>query len=724
MEPSKQLNFDNVEVMKHSTPVKVAPRLTTLFQPGGEYPLYSHQLHEPTFVEGSTYYPTPDGRPRTRSKFYPRKHLPQRHHEVMELPAHFVATAEKAKFDAAISSHYRKSEKYKYGSRISEPEFKGKDEDFIHYTLEFYATLERKGIPHILDPFATGNANPSNIFGELKDADEEIFNMLVGCLKGSRAKKCIDENATTRSGHMVWKSLFEEFLPDCAKSRTALHTEMHNLTWKLQNGEETLTQFLDRAEKLRERILGMKGTCPEEFLINCVKTALLERPNLENFILTLPRDVTTMKDMRREVRGFFALKSQLRAKNNKQSGNFKFQQQQRGNRFRNFGQDQDKHTIVQPQKFSKQNNGRRFNRPSKERSRQHAAVAHEDFLEEANRCAAFTTNTGQLSIAPADEDKVDGQHNHSDDLSRDENHVAVTYQYDPHDDDTFEVLVTLTDGAEIDICASGATAAATKDPRFRRSLLARDPGMVCLDSGATVSLYKTEVTRQTWENFKPHVRVKVSGVGPTAIYSEGMGDRIIYIKRGAAILRYVDKNALRCTTIPFNILSVNNLEKAGGACFFNGDQSVIRLPDNECIKMDRSSVLPAIQTTLPDGSDDFIEHPSSIDDITTKRSNTSTRPSMFSVMMVHVVAFLNSSIGQGATACMTEESTSAMYTGCISGENFAVPTLSDADLQMLRHRRAIYMNPGLQTRNRRQDRRDRLSGEATPSGSNAHRRPP
>ena len=99
---------------------------------------------------------------------------------------------------------------------------------------------------------------------------------------------------------------------------------------------------------------------------------------------------------------------------------------------------------------------------------------------------------------------------------------------------------------------SGATAAAANDSTTRNTFLA-DPNMVCSDSGATVSLYKTDVSDTNWENFRPDVHVKMSGIGPNAIYSDGMGDRILYLKSRGKVIRHVDKNALRCTSIPFNI---------------------------------------------------------------------------------------------------------------------------------------------------------------------------
>ena len=145
----------------------------------------------------------------------------------MDISAEFLSKPQRDLQELTSLSHYKNSATYKEGLRVPEPKFNGENEDFLEFTVKFYCCLERRGIPHILEPFALHNANPTNLIGELIDADTEIYNILGGCLKGPRAMECFMEHAFTRSGHQVWKSLFEEFLPDCNNTRRVLMTENH-----------------------------------------------------------------------------------------------------------------------------------------------------------------------------------------------------------------------------------------------------------------------------------------------------------------------------------------------------------------------------------------------------------------------------------------------------------------------------------------------------------------
>ena len=112
---------------------------------------------------------------------------------------------------------------------------------------------------------------------------------------------------------------------------------------------------------------------------------------------------------------------------------------------------------------------------------------------------------------------------------------------------------------------SGAAAAAANDPTIRNTILA-DPNMVCPDSGATVSLCKADVSDTTWENFRPDVHVKISGIGPTAIYSDGYGPTPNYsLVMGSVNAYLTDFPNRRDTTVPRRLaaLRVTHSSKDG-----------------------------------------------------------------------------------------------------------------------------------------------------------------
>jgi hypothetical protein len=259
-----------------------------------------------TVVDGSTYYPPGSS---LRPRGYSRQHAQQREFDREEF--HQLATAGR---DAAITSHYTKSDKYKQGLRTREPEFSGHAHYFVAFTISFYACLRRKGLPHLLEPFAASAfGQVPDLIGELQDSDKEIYNMMTTCLaKGPRCQKILKRYALARSAHMVWRDLFTEYLPDCENTRTALHTELHNLIWDPRT--EIVSQFFDRAENIQTRILEHQGTCSPQELLNSVKAALLHHQDYRTFVFTLPATCDSLDKLRVTFRSIFALKGALTAR--------------------------------------------------------------------------------------------------------------------------------------------------------------------------------------------------------------------------------------------------------------------------------------------------------------------------------------------------------------------------------------------------------------------------
>jgi hypothetical protein len=445
----------------------------------------------------------------------------------MDLSGDFFTKHQRDLQEVTSLSHYKKNITYKEGLRVPEPKFNGENEDFLEFTFKFYCCLERRGIPHILKPFAFHNANPTNLIGELIDADTEIYNILGGCLKGPRTMKCFMEHAFLRSGHQVWKLLCEEFISDCNNTRRVLMTEIHRLMFDQRT--ERFSQFLDLAENLRSRVIEIQGECTPELLLDCVKAALMKHSFYRNFLMAQDDNITSTKKLRTKLRAIHAQIRQNEEKPSRERNSHSgFHKPDDRNKLsivpaQKHGQKRDRDRDQRHDRSNSSGNRRRF------RNSERAAMADDtvsDYNDYNHRIAALAST-----------DKEDDDHG-------EEAHFVNPPSPQALDDDSPSdreyVYPTIIDTSEIKLHCNGATISATREPTTFNSSLA-DNATICVDSGATVSIYTTELCDNDWENFKSHVRVKISGVGPTTIYSEGMGDRMLYLKSGHSIVRYVNK---------------------------------------------------------------------------------------------------------------------------------------------------------------------------------------
>ena len=228
-------------------------------------------------------------------------------------------------------------------------------------------------------------------------------------------------------------------------------TEIHRLTFDQRT--ERVSQFLDRAEKLRSRVIGLRGECTPELLLDCVKAALMKHSFYRNFLMAQDDYITSTKQLRTKLRAIHAQIAQNEEKPTRWRDS-------RNNSHK--PNDHNKLSIVPPQKRGQKHDRNHDQRhdhsnPSSNRRRisnsERAAIA-DDLVSDYNDYNHHIT-----ALASTDKEEDD----HGEDALFANPPSPQTLGDDTTSDREYFYPI-IVDTREIELHCNGATIATTREP--------------------------------------------------------------------------------------------------------------------------------------------------------------------------------------------------------------------------------------------------------------------
>ena len=154
----------------------------------------------------------------------------------------------------------------------------------MSFVMDVLAYCDIRQIPNYLSRYLMRRDYPMVFDREHRAADRELFSLFNGWLEGT-SKTYITTHMMTRSAHLIWKDLVENFLARTDNRQQVVKQQLSSLEFRDDSHKkETIPQYFARVRMLGLKYRAVGGEITERQIVSDANTGLrvhdyLRRPH-------------------------------------------------------------------------------------------------------------------------------------------------------------------------------------------------------------------------------------------------------------------------------------------------------------------------------------------------------------------------------------------------------------------------------------------------------------